>query len=311
MVDLALIIVNSKYKSKDLDDLPEVTEDGVMMSEILTSHDYEIKLYQDVEDIGEILEKFQRNVAGREIGRLHFHFAGYGVHNTKIHLKPDELERMRGGRQSDTKTTKTPDVGECMVGTTGELYSVHDLKKKLLDQAPNKITITLDCCRQELRGPDTRLKAVKFRQRHVLEIAEQERIAVISNSWNLHAIDSNGSLTRELHEVTDAGKTPILLLEIAKKVNASWKEKGLQQRSKIDLLENGVNWVDYMWPSDKTHSESKKLMDLLDSLALDGEIQCDGAPKSSRASAYKQIKVQQTPTLSLKQGPYLICLILL
>jgi len=60
--------------------------------------------------------------------------------------------------------------------------------------------------------------------------------------------------------------------------------------------------VDYTWPSDKTQSESKKLIELFDSLPLDGEIQCDGAPKSSRASAYKQIEDQQTPTLSLKQG---------
>ena len=60
MVDLALIIVNSKYKSKILNDLPKVTDEAVMMKEMLTSHDYEIELYQDVEDIGEILEKFQR-----------------------------------------------------------------------------------------------------------------------------------------------------------------------------------------------------------------------------------------------------------
>ena len=308
MVNLALIIVNSKYKSKDLNDLPEVTDDAMMMREMLTSHDYEIELYQDVEDIGERLEKFQTNVNGGQIGRLHFHFSGHGVHNAKIHGESDELERMRGGRQSDTKTTKTPDVGECLVGTAGELYSVHDLKRKLLECRSDKITITLDSSRvqtrRELRSPETK-QVSKLRERQAFKIVEQERIAVISGFLDLHPIDDNRSLTRELYEVTDAGKTPILLPDIAKKVNASWKEKGIQQRSKIDLLEDGVNWADYMWPSDKTQSESEKLNSLIEffgSRPLDGEIQCDATPKLSRAAAYHQTKVQQTQRLSLKQG---------
>ena len=301
MVDLALIIVNSKYKSKILNDLPKVTDEAVMMKEMLTSHDYEIELYQDVEDICERLEKFQRNVDGREIGRLHFHFSGHGVHNAKIHRESDELDRMRGGRQSDTKT---PDVGECLVGTAGELYSVHDLKRELLECRSNKITITLDSSRvqtrQKLRGPETK-QVVKLREIQAFKIAEQERIAVISGFLDPHATDDNRSLTRELYEVTDAGKTPILLPDIAKKVNASWKEKG----SKINLLEDGENWTDYMWPSDKTQSESQRLnslIEIFDSLPLDGEIQCDATPKLSRASAYHQTKVQQTQRLSLKQG---------
>ena len=306
VLDLALIIINSKYKSKDLVDLPKVREDAVMMSDMLRSHNYKIKLYQDVEDIGEILENFQRNVMGREIGRLHFHFSGHGA---KIHGEPDEPEKMRGGRQSDTKTTRTPDVGECLVLTTGELYAVHDLKRKLLECGSKKITISLDCSRvqtrQELRSPETK-QVVTLKEKQPLTIAEQEKIAVISCSLDLYTIDSNGSLTRELHEVTNAGKAPILLTDIAKEVNASWKQKGIQQRSKIDLLEYKVKWTDYRWPSDKTQLESKKLITLLESLPLDGEIQCDGAPKSSRAPAYKQIKAQQTPTLSLKQGPSFI-----
>ena len=220
MVNVALIIANSKYKSKDLVDLPKVTDDGVMMEEMLSSHNYEIKLNQDVEHIGNHLEKsvetWKKNVAGREIDRLHFHFSGHGVHNNKIRVDPDELE------------TNDP-VGECLYGTTGELYSVHDLSRKLLECGSKKITITLDCCRdQPKRGPDTRLK-VRLRERRKLEIEEQEKIAVISGALDLHFIRDDRSLTKELYEVTHAGKTPILLTEIAKEVNASWIKKGFLQ----------------------------------------------------------------------------------
>merc|ERR1712202_119534 len=51
------------------------------------------------------------------------------------------------------------------------------------------------------------------------------------------------------NEVTDAGKTPILFTDIAKKVNASWKKKGIEQRSERTLLEDEENWADYMWPT--------------------------------------------------------------
>ena len=256
MANLGLIITNQKYESEDLDDLPKVAEDAKMMKEMLSSHDYEIELYPDVEEIGNQLEKFQQNVAGREIDRLHFHFSGHGVHNARIQLEPDELERMKERGQSDTKTTKTP-VGRCLVGTTGKLYSVHDLKRKLLECGSTKITITLDCCRTQHRGLQKR-RSVKLKEKLPLPIAEQEKIAVISGALDLHPIDDKWSLTKELYEVSDAGTTPILLIEIAKKVNASWKRKGIEQRSKIDLLEDGENWAGYMWPTAKTQPESEK-----------------------------------------------------
>ena len=98
-----------------------------------------------------------------EIDRLRFHFSGHGVHNARIQLEPDEEKEMRERGQSDTSTNKTP-VGECWVGTTEELYSVHDLKRKLLECVSNKITITLDCCRTQHRGPETRL-ALKLKEK--------------------------------------------------------------------------------------------------------------------------------------------------
>merc|ERR1719234_21723 len=248
MVNLGLIITNEKYDNEDLEDLPNVPEDAKMMTEMLNSHNYEIELYSDVEDIGNQLEKFRRNVTGREIDRLHFHFSGHGVHNARIQLEADELEKMKERGQSDTKTTQTP-VGECLVGTAEKLYAVHDLKRKLLECGSNKITITLDCCRDPLRGTKRRRQSVKLKERKRLTIAEQEKIGVISGALDLHRIWDNCSLTRELNEVTDAGKAPILFTDIAKKVNASWKKKGIEQRSERTLLEDEENWADYMWPT--------------------------------------------------------------
>ena len=263
MALLGLIIGNKKYENKDLLDLPKVADDVSMMNEMLGAHDYKVKLFEDVEDIGEKLEEFRKSVFGQEIDRLHFHFSGHGVNNARIHvekneLRPEELERIREGSQSETRTTNTP-VGECLFGRSGQLYSVHDLKSKLLDcgSKDKKITTTLDCCRVQHRGrggPEKRgkRKSVKLKEKKAFKIAEQEKIAVVSGSLELHPIDDNWSLTKELYKVTEAGKSPVLLVDIAKKVNASWKESDVPQRSKIDLLEDLENWADYMWPTSKT-----------------------------------------------------------
>jgi hypothetical protein len=40
-------------------------------------------------------------------------------------------------------------TGGCMIGSTGQLYSVHDLKLELLKCKPEKLTLTLDCCRNK------------------------------------------------------------------------------------------------------------------------------------------------------------------
>ena len=126
-------------------------------------------------------------------------------------MKPEELKRIKEGHQSDTKTTKTP-VGECLYGTNGDLCSVYEIKRKLLDcgSQVSKITITLDCCRVQFRnrgGPETR-QVVRLREKKALQSDEQKKIAVISGALDLHQIDDNWSLTKELYKVTDAGRKP-------------------------------------------------------------------------------------------------------
>ena len=228
-----LIIANKEYKNEELINLPNVANDSKMMNEMLgIRHGYKVTLYEDVTDIGAKLEEFKEEVGLEEIERLHFHFSGHGANNARIvvdqhDLTTEDLKRIKEGHQSDTKTTKTP-VGECLYGTTGDLFSVHDIKRKLLDcgSKVSKITITLDCCRVQYRnrgGPETR-QVVRLREKQPLQSDEQKKIAVISGALEFHPVDDNASLTKELYKVTDAGRKPILLTHLAKAVNDSWEK---------------------------------------------------------------------------------------
>ena len=256
-----LIIANKDYKNEELVNLPNVAKDSEMMKEMLGRHGYKVTLYEEVIDIGEKLEEFKKEVALEEIERLHFHFSGHGANNARIFVEQHDLKPWNvKGSKSDTKTTKTP-VGECLYGTNGDLCSVHDIKRKLLDcgSKVSKITITLDCCRVQYRnrgGPETR-QVVRLRENQALQSGEQKKIAVISGALDLHPVDDNASLTKELYKVTDAGKKPKLLTHLAKAVNDSWEKRGVPQMSKIDLVEVGENWTKYMWPTAKIWLESK------------------------------------------------------
>jgi hypothetical protein len=76
-----------------------------------------------------------------DIGKLHFHFSGHGVNNAKIQtpLAKETFDFETNG----VSESNTP-YGECIVGQNGSLYSVHDLKHKLLEFKSSRITFTLD-----------------------------------------------------------------------------------------------------------------------------------------------------------------------
>ena len=59
---------------------------------------------------------------------------------------------------------------------------------------------------------------------------------MISGALDLHQIDDNWSLTKELYKVTDAGRKPKLLTHLAKAVNDSWEKGRIPKMSKIDLF---------------------------------------------------------------------------
>ena len=138
-VDVAFLILNSQYKCKKrlcktkckckqkFKDLPGVKSDGHKMKKMLSS--YKIKSKENSEDIPATLKQFLVEVKGEKVRRCHFHFSGHGVFN-------------------EEKNNKwKAEVGQCIVGSSGELFSETDPKNSLLECHPDKITITYDCCR--------------------------------------------------------------------------------------------------------------------------------------------------------------------
>ena len=65
---------------------------------------------------------------------LHLKNSGHGVDNIHIEVK------------EGTGDSKSP-YNECLVGTSGDLYSIHDLKHDLVQEQAKRIFVTLDCCR--------------------------------------------------------------------------------------------------------------------------------------------------------------------
>ena len=115
-----------------LDDLENVPDDGRMMNEMLRSG-YEIKTVSNVGDILKEVNDFNTKHKSDNalIGRMHFHFSGHGVHNAKMFIAEEMIFK---AIEANTETVKTnTPLGECMIGSTGELYSTHDLKHELIN----------------------------------------------------------------------------------------------------------------------------------------------------------------------------------
>ena len=72
---------------------------------------------------------------------------GHGVDNATVQFDPINYTKDQEGKKFDT----TEAFGGCMVGSAGKLYSAPDLKHELFGFKPEKVVITLDCCR-DIRG---------------------------------------------------------------------------------------------------------------------------------------------------------------
>ena len=132
--NVGLIILNSNYtcsetKEKYLN-LHSVQDDGPKMAKML--HKYKTDMKSNVPDILKEVKLFVQKYEADDstISRVHFHFSGHGVHNAKVFLEEEEKKNAIIS-QDGTRTSKTP-VGECLVGTSGKLYSLHDVKHELL-----------------------------------------------------------------------------------------------------------------------------------------------------------------------------------
>ena len=174
---------------------------------------YKNKVVSNKDDIGSEVDQFmkEQSTATKEINRLHFHFSGHGVYNAKVLL--EDSKKLK----TETEETETPN-GNCIVGTTGELFSVHDLKVKLLGNAlkprvetrgskvtVKTITITLDCCnelrRRDLRGeseekPKPKERQLKLKHQDIISISDQMKIAVMNCAPEGHYVHDNDSFTK-------------------------------------------------------------------------------------------------------------------
>merc|ERR1719352_2170407 len=117
--------------------------------------------------------------------------------------------------------TNTPN-GDCLVGADGILFPVHDLKLMLLDVHAAKVTVTLDCCRTEKRGPTDFV----LREKGQISIADQKRIAVFVGAVSGHYVINSDSFTKALYKVLEKGKLSIPIDDISSRVNdlPTWKD---------------------------------------------------------------------------------------
>eukprot|EP00092_Neocalanus_flemingeri_P015201 GFUD01016420.1.p1 GENE.GFUD01016420.1~~GFUD01016420.1.p1 ORF type:complete len:354 (-),score=72.01 GFUD01016420.1:6-1067(-) len=255
-MNVALIILNKDYScARGYSNLPGVTKDGVVMKEML-SH-YEVKIVENAtkKDIEQALKQILDNQ--RNIETLHFHFSGHGVDNCTLEMN---VTLDAAGCKKYEAVSPT---GDCMVGVSGELYPVLELKHELLACNPARLIVTLDCCRNSAgRGGGP---TVKLRHREKISIPDLMKIAVIQGTCELHTARDAQSFTQQLYEVVKKEGGEIPILEIASKVNKSWFDQNIRtQCCKDDILRvEGDSWTDFMWPGptgeEKLKRDLKKL----------------------------------------------------
>jgi len=245
---VALVILNSDYPSTNHSTLHGVKDDGKWMDKMLLSYD-DVEILNNVTNIHEAVVDFcARQVAKyKQVERLHFHYSGHGVENAKVEIDPQSYT-VEDNRRTFVGVTPT---GGCMIGCKGELYSVHDLKLELLKCIPTYLTLTLDCCRNSdrQRCKDPPKEYVILKNKKPISNEDQQRIAIIYGTSDLHPASDANTFTQELFKVYSAEKQEMPILQIVSKVNKSWKDRGILQICKLDCVEVGSNWKFYIWPN--------------------------------------------------------------
>ena len=72
---------------------------------------------------------------------------------------------------------------------------------------------------------------------------EEEKIFILNATLGLHRSNDVDSFTKELYKVTNQGRKAIKIDKITKKVNDSWKARGIEQRSTEKASKGGeASW---------------------------------------------------------------------
>ena len=118
--------------------IPGVIGDIDKMTKMLEEH-YEVVTMTNQDAIDICVARILVRWKDLDINRLHFHFSGHGINNQTVEIHRNEFDEI----DSPTPT------GECLVGKNGDsdLCSVLDIQNLLTLLNPERITITLDCCR--------------------------------------------------------------------------------------------------------------------------------------------------------------------
>eukprot|EP00092_Neocalanus_flemingeri_P007908 GFUD01008534.1.p1 GENE.GFUD01008534.1~~GFUD01008534.1.p1 ORF type:complete len:835 (+),score=179.70 GFUD01008534.1:45-2549(+) len=262
----ALIIVNWKYISKEHKDLANPEKDGELMEKLLKDGGYQNPvLVQNEEDMESVVKDFIEKQK-EPLERFHFHYSGHGTYNDTVPLdKHNYTKRLTADREFESvfaTQRNSVSYGDCMIGSSGNLYLVVDLIRDLLKLKCARWTVTLDMCRNEVE--DTRgssvnesiktgdsIRKVKLRPQEPIPDCHLHQIAIFHGTSEMHVARDYQSFTVELDTVLRSNNLYLPFLEIPSKVNKNWNQRNVRQRSKVDAVEVGDNWKTFYWPSPK------------------------------------------------------------
>ena len=72
---------------------------------------------------------------------------------------------------------------------------------------------------------------------------DEEKIFILNATLGLHPSNDSDSFTKELYTVTNQGRKSIKIEDITRKVNNSWKARGIKQRSTEEASKGGeASW---------------------------------------------------------------------
>ena len=118
-----------------------------------------------------------------------------------------------------------------------------------------KITITLDCC----RGPATLTRtpeALSTTFGGASSVTNLDKIFILYATPEMHTSSDDNSLTKELYKVTEKGRKPMSILELAEEINNSWRERMKEGNMQVpvvckdDMIKVERNWKDFACPEE-------------------------------------------------------------
>ena len=243
-----MIIGNSEYDGKGLSNLPTIEEDRKLICDTLgnqqtfqinftySEHEWQIDDYTNVEDIGEQVEEFLKEVEnnvteargkGGEAGTLYMFFLGHGG--------------------------KVQGV-DCLLGVKGTPYPVNSILHKILDKkCAKKIILILDCCRNRLDP-----KQFSLTEEAIIDAQEFTAFDKVIRIWSTqetHKATAKSGITfsEALCEVLEENPKGVKIDNLERILNERWggRQKQLlngivKYKCKVDL--DGE--YDFMFPCD-------------------------------------------------------------